>query len=260
MLNRTIALKVLPDFRPEYIPGWKWQQLSSGNWFAVDRGVATDQYCTTVNLYGRESAINAVITEIESNRTTFVASQNVLTLSEFSSTEKIFGADIDYSGYISVIVDETTQWRRKQNTLKGWSLSLRMIALSPPISSVAPALPPLKLISVGVDADSDRTIKKNLTYTNDMSANDYNADYGTFAGVFTFSDIDMARMRRFYATNRTAISTIPKIYGITYPFGRRSAANPTNFNCVITELADEKLLGVGRWTCKLTIAEELYGL
>lgn len=260
-----IVVKVLPDFEPEMILALKWQQLSSGNWYAIDRTSSADVYASNFRIYNKEgmntptnevfnrASINGLIAAIEENR---VNEDNVLVLSNFSNTEHIFGEDIDYTVPITVTIDTKEAIRRTQGTWKGWGLSLRAVALSPlPFKSIDPALPSFRLINVGVDADSDRTIDKSSTYNNTFSYDDHDADYGTFIGTFIFTNNEMARFRRFMAINRGADVTIPALNGIQYPFGRRSAAYPTDFKAKIIAWENEKMYDMTRWSLQLTLAE-----
>jgi hypothetical protein len=252
MIINGTNYKILPDFQPEFLLALKWNQMSSGNWYAVDRTNISDVYASNFSIYGKEDAINAFISELENNR---VAGGNVLTMTSFTSTEHIFGADIDYSGNIYAVVDSKPAMRRTQGTWRGWGLSLRVVGTSPLFQSISPALPPLRLINVGVDADSDYTIDRTPSYNNTYSHDDHSADFGTFKGTFTFTDKEMARFRRFMATNRSATVTIPKLYGIRFPFGRRSVENPTNFPVKIIAWENEKMRDITRWTVDLTLAE-----
>ena len=254
MLINGTSYKILPDHAPEQRLGLKWAPLANGAWYAVDRGSAADYYASTINFYGLEAAINALIATIETNRT---SGSNILSLSGFNEAEAIFGMGIDYTGTINATVDTVGPPRRTQGSWRGWGLQMRLVALSPATTAISPALPPLRLIAVGVDADSDRTISKNFSYFNSLGVADHASDYGTFTGTFTFADVEMARLRLYLAQQRGATITIPKLYGIQYPFGPRSphTANPTNFPAKIISLADEKIYGVGRWTCTLQIAE-----
>jgi hypothetical protein len=249
----SLTVKVLPSFTPEFMLALKWNQLASGNWYAVDRGASADYYASNIMLYGKEDVINTFIDAVEANR---VQNSNVLYLSNFSITEHIFGADLDYSGTINATVDTRQAMRRTQNSWRGWGLSLRVVALSPlPFKSVSPALPIFRNINIGVDADSDRTLDKEFTYDNIASYDDHVSDYGTFVGDFIFTDTDMAAFRKFMRTNRGADVTIPKLNGIRYPFGRRSTEYPTNFPVKIIKWEDEKMRDITRWDVKLTLAE-----
>jgi hypothetical protein len=76
--------KILPDFEVQTTLGLKWAQLSSGNWYAVDRTSAADDYACTVNLYSKETGnaqfmgINDFINMLENNRLATSSTPNVL--------------------------------------------------------------------------------------------------------------------------------------------------------------------------------------
>jgi hypothetical protein len=216
-----------------------------------------DQYaCENIRLYGVESVINTFVNNLELNRTTVNMYQNILHLTGFNATEKIFGADTNYSDntgavYVTAFVD-----RREQGSLKGWGLPLIMKRVgTPPYTFIGDEqLPTLRHVDIGVDADADRTILKQDTYNSIFYYADPASDAGLFSGTFNFSDAEMANLRRFAATQRGAAFTLPAIAGITYPFGSRRGAGP--FSVKLKTIEDEAMFGVSRWACKITFVED----
>lgn len=248
----TFSAKIKPEFRPVTTLALTWAQASSGQWNATDRGTSSDKYeATGIRLYGNESLTNAFITAIEANRTTSGTYPNQIILSGFNSTEQIFGADIDYSGYIYA-----TAWldRREQGSLKGWGQSLRMQALLPLSFVGTSALPSLRSVAIGVDADADRSILKQDAYNSTIFYCDFGRDAGEFSGTLNLSASDMKNLRRFAATNRGGAFTLPTISGIQYPFGVRRGAGP--FQAKLKSISDETMWGVSRWTCKINFVEQ----
>jgi hypothetical protein len=249
--------KVKTDFVPVTTYDFQnhFEQASSGNWYASDRGSAMDYYdAENVRLYGKETVINNFIAQVEANR---VAGSNVLTLSSFSETEHIFGADVDYSGGTYPVLATVTEiGRREQGTWKGWGLPLKM-RLLPPFAFVgSSALPTLRHVSVGIDADADRTLLKQDSYGGQFFYADQQADAGVFTGTFIFYDAEMIALRRFMATNRAASFALPTIYGVQYPFGRRPLPALGYYTACIKSIEDEAMFGISRWTCKITFLEQ----
>ena len=253
----TFSAKIKLDFQPVTHYALDWHQVSSGNYYATDRGAAADYYdAENVRIYGTEATINTFIMQVEANRH---AGSNVITLSSFNASEEIFGADVDYSGgTYPVLVTVLEIGRRAQNTWKGWSVTMKLRLLSPSAFIGVAALPSMRCVSVGVDADADRSIIKLDTYNNTFFYIDQNKDTGTFAGQFIFTELQMRNLRRFMATNRAAAFSLPGINGITYPFGPNRAGSGYPYNVKLLKIEDEHLWNdVGRWSCKLMIAEEV---
>jgi len=209
-------INVLPDFKRETRLAISWEQAADGNWVAVDRGAAYDVYEATISIYGTETYINTTLSEIEANR---AAASNVVALTEFGTDETIFGDDIDYT---SVSATFLSARRRRQGTWKGWGAELRLRALAPTFSGTA-SFPTLRWCDVGIDGDGDLTINKIDSYTGIYDYLDHSADYGTFTGVFTLSRADTKSLRRYIATRRTLDFELANTFGISYPFGIRSA-------------------------------------
>lgn len=248
----TVAAKIKPDFEVATTLALHWAPASNGTWHATDRSSATDIYAANnVRLYGVESVINNFIYQIEQNRVSTDIHANRLTLSGFNATEHIFGADVDYTGsiYATAFLD-----RREQGSLKGWGTPLTLRVASTLSFTGTAALPSLRHVDVGVDADADRTIIKQDSYNRTFFYADPASDAGTFTGVFNFGDGEMANLRRFAATQRGAAFTLPTIYGITYPFGSRRGAGP--FLVKLKPIEDEHYFGVSRWTCRVTFVED----
>ena len=244
--------KIKVDFVPQTTYALNWFQVSSGYWFCVDRGNASDKYDTEVRIYGKESLVNDFINSIDANRLTANAGPNVIQLSDFNSQEYIFGADIDYTDPLDCTVFMS---RRIQNTWKGYGVSLKLALMSPAFAQGGGALPPLYLLDVGYDGDSAYSINKFDSYNRTFFYQDHLSDAGSFTGTFTFTNTDMINLRRFVATNRSSRFLFPSIAGVAHPFGRRS----TSTYCKLINFQDQGMTGMvngePRWRAQITFVE-----
>jgi len=245
----TFTAKIKPDYTPKTTFALQWEQMSNGKWYCIDRGATADIYDTDIRLYGIESVINNFINQIEANR---VSGSNIITISDLNTQEHIFGADITYSGSLNCIASVQ---RRTQGTWKGFGVALRLSLLSPSFIAGTGLLPIFQFLDIGYDGDSNYTINKFDSYARVFSYQDHAADDGSFTGVFTFSDYEMAGLRRYIATNRGNTIPMPTFAGVAYPFGRRTPSSYAN----ITYFEDMGMLnmnvGVSRWAAKITIVE-----
>jgi hypothetical protein len=242
----TALLK--PDFQVETMLALQWTQLSNGKWTYIDRGASCDRYESTVTIYGIESTINNFITEIEDNRQ---ASDNVIQLSQFNETEKIFGENVDHSGTIYATILKID--KVKQNTWKGFGLSFRLRAISPAFTGTS-AIPTLDKLLIGYTADSELTINKLDSYTGSFTFQEANSDNGTFVGTFILPLADVKSLLEYQRVNRGAAFNVSTIAGVTYPFGkRRGYTFPVN--CRIKEIKEENWFGVNNKLVTLTLVE-----
>ena len=246
--------KIKPEYTPETTLAVNWFQLSDGNWVSTDRGAQADQYDVSIRIYSTESVIDAFINQIEANRAANLIGTNIITLSNFNDQEHIFGADLDYTGSISVTA---VMESRAQSTWKGFEVSLRLSCLSPSFLGGSGSLPLLKYLDTGYGGESEYTIKKFDSYDRIFSYQDHVSDTGTFAGTFTFNTQDMIAIRRYLATQRGNTITVPGISGVLNPFGRRSSTYPLHVK--ITEFIDQGMVGMnmGKPThkCRITMRE-----
>lgn len=248
-ISTPLTVKIKPGFKPILKLAIEWEQVADGNWYAQDRGASADIYASEFEVYRWESNINDLIDAIEINRHNF---SNVLTLSNFSETEKIFGADVDHTSLTATI---TEYGERKQRSWKGWSLSLKAQVMSPTFTGSS-SLPVFRNIEVGYKGDTDTTILKYDSYTGSFSYIDYNYDSGIFECNLVLKTVDMVSMRRFLATNRATSFSLSSLYGVDYPFGpRRSNTYPINVK--IVDFQDQGMIDVQRWKIKLKLAETI---
>jgi hypothetical protein len=245
-------IKIKLDFKPETKLSLIWVQLSNGNWVCTDRGVSNDTYDTSIRIYGTEATVNAFIALVETART---SGGNILTLTEFNSQEHIYGADLDYTGSITATVYMD---RRAQKTWKGFEVTLKLSCLSPSFTGGVGSLPILRHLEIGFDADSDYTIHKFDSYQRNFNYIDSNSDIGTFTGNFIFDDAEMIQLRRYVANQRGATVSIPYIFGVTKPFGRRSGSYPYDVKILTLEdmgMLIDLNLGKPKWRARITFGE-----
>jgi len=234
----TFTARVLPGFKPTTRLSLKWRELASGNWAGLDRGSAQDTYETTIGFKEKEAPINNIIDQIKANRDN---GSNVITLSVFNTdTERIFGENVDHDVSISATVLSTE--RRRQESLNGWGLQMRIRALTPAFTG-ASSFPTLDCVDTGVRADSSYTINKFDSYTGVFSYHDHQSDSGIFEGIFTLTVAKMILLRNFIRTTRTGNFTLSDTFGVDFPFGTRSG-NSYPFTVKLIEWEDLGFFGL----------------
>ena len=240
------TFQIKPDFKVLTQPALNWVQLESGNYEAVDRGAAEDIYQSDIKLYGTRDTVNEFIEEFETDR----AADNIITLSNFNNSEKIFGCDVDYTGNITSTIVEMGKFTQK--TWRGYSLKVRINALSASFTGVS-AMPSLSLLRIGYKGDSDYTFNKIRNYDGSYTYIDHKSDIGLFRGKFLFTEAEAIGFRRYVATQRGAIIPLYAIGGVTYPFGiKRGGTYPYT-----TRIMDwqEQMWGLHHWIFDITFVE-----
>lgn len=243
----TFRARIKPDFKPLTKLALKWTSVSGGNYQAVDRGATADIYDAEFRLYAKQSEINTFIDAVESNRQN---DTHYFTLAGFEETEKIFGADVDYSSISATVLSIAPV---AQGSWQAYGTTVRMRALSPAFDG-SPSLPTLRCLNVGYTGDAIWTINKYDSYNGTYAYLDHDEDAGRFVGTFVLSDSDMQSMRRYIATQRGSTISIPSIYGVDYPWGPRRG-NTYPIDAKILEWEDLGMHGVGHWMLKLTLGE-----
>ena len=258
-ISPAFSAKIKPDFQVQTTLALKWAQASNGNWYAIDRTSAADDYACTVNLYSKETGdaqfmgINDFIAMLENNREATSGTPNILALSDFALNEHIFGEDVDYSGTINATYDPSAAVRRSQGSITGWGYSgLRLVAQGPSFVGAA-VLPAIRFIDIGVDADRDGTINKNFTYNRFVSTADHRSDAGRFVGTVTLTSLEMRILRRYRATVRGSAFTMPVLPGIAFPFGPEAGAFPKSVQLI--DWQGEQMISPDRWKVTLTLSE-----
>jgi hypothetical protein len=213
----SIRVEIQPNFQPDVQLALKWRQLDSGYWVAADRGAESDIYRCKVECHGYEQTINDLIQAIYDNRTAETGVSNVLTLSNFTDTEKIFGEDVVYINDVSATVLEVGP--RHQYSLNAFSVALDIQAISPSFTGVAGDVT-LNNIDEIYKGYSERTISKIDSYDGTFSYHDKRADSGIFEGTAYLTNSDMISFSRTRATQRgdvitTTMSGVDNVFGPT---------------------------------------------
>jgi hypothetical protein len=243
-----VSIKILRGWAPETTPGWKFIQLSNGNYTTIDQGVFNDKYDCTINFHGTETFINSVINLFESNRNSSVPSQ--VLLSSINSTEHIFGEDVNYTSgiYANVMSVEL----RNQGSLRGFGLSMKLSAISPTFIGGNGSLPEFRFLDIGYTGDSEYTNNHFESYDGVYSNPDHQADAGVFEGSYRFFTHEMMQLRAYIRYLRGNSFSLPYIYGVNYPFGRLSTSYP--YNVRIVEFEDMGLVSVNDYKARIKFA------
>jgi len=244
-INGTTEMKVLPGFTPKTLLAVDWVTTQNGNYHAVDRTASADVFESEFRIYGKESYIDGVLDALETYRDAFVP------LTDFSSTESIFGADVDVTGTVNTWFKEIG--KKEQGRFKGFRCTFRVKALTPSFVGTA-SLPALQYLDFGYSNDATRTLMGNDTYNGTTSYYDLEYDAGIFEGTFLFSTANMQKIRRYLAGLRGSTFSLTGINGVTEPFGsRRGGSYP--YNAKIIGFEDLGMMGLEHWKMKLKFAE-----
>lgn len=214
-ITTPVRVQIETGFRPVYEPALIWAMCSSGKWVASDRGAASDIYTTEIEVTGYESEINDILANLYNNRIASSGTPNLITLSDFADTEKIFGEDIDYSSVNATVTDIG---ERQQRAFCSWSVKIKLQAISPSFVGSAAASIIFAHWDFEYTGDNERTITKYDSYQGTFSYADHRADRGVFKGSAYLKNADMATFLRTLATVRAAPITTT-IGGVEYPFG-----------------------------------------
>jgi hypothetical protein len=214
-ITTPFRVQIEPNFRPVYERALKWAMCSSGKWVAADRGAASDIYTTEIEVTGYESEINDILVNLYNNRCASSGTPNLLTLTNFAETEKIFGEDIDYASVNATITDIG---ERQQRAYSSWIIRLQLQAISPTFVGTAAASITLAHWDHEYTGDNERTITKYDSYNGAFSYIDHRADRGVFKGTAYIKNSDMVTFLRTLADKRAAPITTT-ISGVGFPFG-----------------------------------------
>ena len=254
-ITTPLEFRVLRTFKPRTELALSWDTSADGNYYPIDRGVASDYYDADLELYGTEATISAFIDTLEENRTD---ESNVLYFYDTSTGEKIFGANIDNSqtvdGYAKAFKVTVISFDMvKQGSLKGFGVSLKVRNLSPSFigSATLPALYPL----VGYIGDSEYTINKVDSYDNTFTYQDHQSDSGVFECGIRLADSNAANLKEFVRQARGAAFNLAALGGVANPFGRRSSSFP--YSVRVIDLKDMGLYAVDHWQFRLKIVEQI---
>lgn len=255
-LTKNINYQIHKGFSVENKYALNFFELYNGGYGVIDRTSDEDDYQCIINVMGTKDHIITLQNALETNRHTGEDySKNVLVLSGFNESEKIFGADVDYSGNLvtTAIIE-----RRIHRTLSTFSIELRLVAQD--LSFVMPndlSFPRLSFVNTGYDGDTDKSINKMFSLNNYFYIRDHDFDKGTFSGVCQLSNKEMIRLKYNHRVDRGIPISMPYLSGVDNPFGLRDSSN---CNVRLIEIVDEIVVGYNCgepiWICNLTFSEE----
>lgn len=255
-VGAPLEVKVLPNFKPLTTLGIKFVSLADGNYCVVDRGAEADVYEARIEIAGAESVIQTFFSLLQSSR---AAGNHTFAMSGFNTGEKVFGADVDYTGTITGTVIKLG--KKVQTSHYGFTLEMRIKATST-LAFIGSALLPAELKPlIGYDANADYDVDIRDSYFGDMFYGDRDRDAGKFTAKYAFTDTEMKNMRRHITTKRGSTFTIGAINGVTNPWGNRAASFPLTVRTLKWEdlgmIAWGNAAGsaVRNWGMKMTIGE-----
>lgn len=214
-ISTPLRVQIETGFRPVYERALKWAMCSSGKWVASDRGAASDVYSTEIEVTGYESEINDILVNLYNNRIASSGTPNVLTLTDFTETEKIFGEDIDYTSIDATVTDIS---ERQQRAFSSWSIKIKLQAIAPSFVGSPAGSITLAHWDFEYTGDNEKTITKYDSYNGLYSYMDHSADRGVFKGTAYIRNPDMVTFLRTLATVR-AYPITTTISGVGFPFG-----------------------------------------
>lgn len=241
---------ILWGYKPITDIAIKWHKLSNGNYRGCDRTADEDIYLASVIFRGPESELTDLNTVLNDNRKNFNAT--------FNSGEEIFGADVEHSGTISVIVVDYGKIR--QVDFKIFEMALTLRHTNPMFKSVTPDFTRLRTANHTNNRQTDFELKKLFTYDNQAFIVDHLSNDGDESGMFTarFSQTtaEMPAIRRYLTVTARATKIVfPTFGGITQPFGSRAGSGP--FNCRVIKWNDLGRQDFCDWNLSMTFARDL---
>jgi hypothetical protein len=245
------------DFRIQTQLALSWFKAADGCYRATDRGAASDVYECEVTSYGLPGRVHQIISGLYNAR---VADDNLYTLSQFASDEKIFGADVDYSGSIDAVL--MTQPRFEQKKLHLYSTKFKLRAIGPVFTGTA-SFPSIDYCEYGVDANVDGwAINRLDSYNNTFVYQEHNSETGLIKFKANLSQTSMANIRRVAATTRGGYFTLMGVDGLYagQPWGPIGYRNVLPQAIKMMAIDDEELFGLNRWKCTITIAQESFNI
>lgn len=246
--SRTVF--TLWGYKPETKTAIKWHRRADGNWRGSDRGQIEDNYSAQVIFRGPESELIDLESVLDDNRFNFTAT--------FKEGEEIFGADVDHTGPLGLVVTEYGKIR--QADFKVFEMNLTLRNLSPEFITVTPDFTQLRTSSHQNTRETEFQITKLFAYDNSAFAVDHLSNDGTEPGIFTarFSQTkdEMPAIRQFLSvTARATKIPFPTFGGITKPFGNRAGSGP--FDVRVIDWDDLGRQDFCDWNLSITFAREL---
>lgn len=237
-------------YRPRTIPSIKWHQLANGNWRGSDRGSGEDIYMADVTFRGPIAELTLLETVLNDNRAEFNAT--------FNAGEEIFGADVDHSGILSIMV--TRYGRIRKASFKMFEMSVTVRLDNPVFKSVLGDFTKLRTADHTDTRETVFELTKYYSYDNQGFVIDHlsnnGEEPGTFTTRFTQNRAEMPAIRRYLLVDARAKKIpFPSFGGITQPFGTRAGVGP--FNSRIIKWQDLGRRGLCDWDISITFARDL---
>ena len=248
-ISGSVELKVKPKFKVKNDYGFSLKELSSANFYVVDRGQNTDKISCNLKTYGNYAYMSSLIDAIQDNR----IEDNILTLTDFAADETIFGENIDYSSTVTATVTKLSLIEKK--SLQGYGLKLTL-AMQSCTHTGSSSMPDLNYLDNKYSADMGFTVNKIPYMSGSMVYNDKYIDAGIFKGNFKMTPSEVQQLQEFYRTNRGAPQSLSAFGGLTYMFGARSS-NGFPVSCILTEYKIGNKIGLSFYDVKLTFKEVL---
>lgn len=245
------------DFKYNIKTAMKWNQLSSGNYRATDRGYESDIYESEITVYDTFVKLCEIANDLYNVRYT----DGNLILYCTTPGEDIFGKHVKYYPSISVIATEIGNPEKSSLNLYSLKVNLRLSSASMSFTGTS-EFPKLWRLDTYSSEHNDSQIKID-DYSSYYYLIDPDKDTGTFKGKFIFSNSEIQKlMNWYYITNRSTTAIISKIHGLPYIFGSRSyskssiqyACYPANVKLI--SMDDYSYYNANYTSVNITLAEE----
>ncbi len=237
-------------YKPETQLALKWHRRSDGNWRACDRTIDEDVYQANVVFRGPIAELTDLETVLNDKRKEFNAT--------FNDGEEIFGADVDHTGTIPIIVTKYGKIRKADFKVFEMPLTVRM--LNPKFKTVSPDFTKLRKATHADTRETEFELSKLFTYDQAGFVIDHLSQDGTEPGTFTaqFAQTkdEMPAIRRYLTlTARATKIPFPTFDGLSFPFGTRAGPGP--FQCRVIKWDDLGRQDFCDWNLSITFAREM---
>ena len=240
MTFEGITIPFLWGYKPETSMAIKWVQAGNGNWVGSDRGSSEDVYETNISFKGTFAELTLLDNVLNDNRENF----NITC----GTGEEIFGADIDYSGALNVVVIDYGKMERV--SFSSYTRDLKIRLLSPTFQTITPSLSTL-MLNFQYTATSEVDTYNQFTYDGIADYKDHDTDPGIFEAVFRQTNDEMKAIRRYLTvTCRNSTVAFPAIED--YPFGPNADVGP--FSVKIIEWEDMGRSNLQFWNIRIKMA------
>ncbi len=250
MILESQEVPILWRYKPQTEIAIKWHKLSNNNWRGCDRSIIEDVYETNVTFRGLESELAGLNTALGNRRTNIPAT--------FNAGEEVFGADVDHSGTLDLVVVQYGKIRHIG--FKIWEMKLTLRLPTPVFKTVTPDFTKLRTANHMDTRETEFQIRKLFTYDGVLNAADHigndGTDAGTFTAKFTQTKNEMPAIRRYLtSTARATKIPFPTFGGVVQPFGSRAGDLP--FDCRIIKWDDLGRQDFCDWNLSMTFARDL---